>query len=74
MTPQSGAWRAALADAIGFVLGGALGLFLGRWLGWDFIGSAGWGTSQILGLLLILAGMGGCRWLLRRWLLGAPRP
>ena len=67
---NAGAWRAAVADALGFVLGGVLGLLAGRALGWDFVGAPGWGTPQILGLLLILAGMGGCRWLLRRWLLG----
>ena len=64
------AWRAALADALGFVGGGVLGLLVGRALGWEFIGAPGWGTTQILGLLAILAGMGGCRWLLRRLLLG----
>ncbi|MET0211254.1 MAG: hypothetical protein ABW220_19585 [Burkholderiaceae bacterium] len=70
--PPSGAeaWRAAVADALGFVLGGVLGLGVGRLLGWDFIDAPGWGMTQILGLLTILAGMGGCRWLLRRLLLG----
>ncbi|WP_423594415.1 hypothetical protein [Roseateles sp. MS654] len=64
------AWRAALADALGFVGGGVIGLLIGRALGWEFIGVPGWGMPQILGLLLILAGMGVCRWLLRRLLLG----
>ncbi|WP_431258859.1 hypothetical protein ACQ859_08980 [Roseateles chitinivorans] len=64
------AWRAALADALGFVGGGVIGLLAGRALGWEFIGEPGWGPTQILGLLTILVGMGGCRWALRRLLLG----
>ncbi len=65
------AWRAALADSLGFVGGGVIGLLAGRALGWEFIGVPGWALPQILGLALILVGMGGCRWLLRRWLLGS---
>lgn len=67
---QAQAWRTAVADALGFVLGGLLGLGAGQALGWDFIGTPGWGTPQILGLLLILVGMGLCRALMRRLLVG----
>lgn len=69
-----GAWRAAVADALGFVIGGMIGWLLGRALGWDFVGSPHWGAPQLLGLLTILAGMGACRWLARRLLLGRGRP
>lgn len=64
------ALREGLADALGFVLGGLAGWWLGRQLGWDFINTPGWGGPQLLGLLLILVGMGGCRWLARRLIMG----
>lgn len=63
------AWRKSLADALGFVGGGVIGLLVGRALGWEFISAPGWGPTQILGLLTILVGMGATRWLLHRLLL-----
>lgn len=70
---QALAWRTAVADALGFVLGGLLGLGAGQALGWDFLGTPGWALPQILGLLLILVGMGLCRALMRRVLVGRAR-
>lgn len=60
-----------LADALGFVLGGLAGWRLGLLLGFDFVGSTGWAGSEIVGLVLIVAGCGGGRWLCRRLLLKA---
>ncbi len=63
------AMREGLADAVGFV-GGAL---LGWWAGWqfgiDFIASPDWNATQMLGLLLIVAGCGLGRWAARKVLL-----
>ncbi|MCH7343764.1 hypothetical protein LZ017_10270 [Pelomonas sp. CA6] len=63
------ALREGLADALGFVLGGLAGWQLSRWLGVDVLATPGFSGPHLLGLLLILAGMGGCRWLMRRLLL-----
>jgi hypothetical protein len=62
------AFRESLADAAGFVLGALAGRELGTALGFDFFAETGWNTPQVIGLLLILAGCGGGRWLFRRLL------
>ena len=60
-----------VADALGFVLGALLGWWVGRhFFGIDFVADSGWGPAQIGGLLLILAGTGLGRWLMRTLLLG----
>lgn len=58
------AWL-GLADALGFVLGSLAGWKLGAALGYDFIGSRDWGTPQLIGLVLIVAGAGLARMLFR---------
>jgi hypothetical protein len=68
--PLKKALREGLADALGFVLGALAGRALGEALGFDFFGKSGWGSEQIVGLLLILAGSGAGRLLFRRLLLG----
>ncbi|MBW8843934.1 MAG: hypothetical protein JF607_03025 [Burkholderiales bacterium] len=64
-----GAMREGLADAIGFVLGALAGWWLGRQFGIDFIASPDWNVRQIVGLVLIVAGCGGGRFLARRLML-----
>lgn len=60
-----------VADALGFVLGALVGWWIGRrFFGIDFIADSGWGPAQFGGLLLILAGSGLGRWLMRTLLLG----
>jgi len=59
------ALRESLADAMGFVMGALAGRELGTALGFDFFAETGWGTAQIIGLFLIVAGCGGGRWLFR---------
>jgi len=54
-----------LADACGFVLGAIAGWQTGLALGFDFLGSTEWGTSQLIGLALILLGCGLGRWVCR---------
>jgi hypothetical protein len=63
------AFKQGLADALGFVVGAIAGWQLGRWLGYDFIGSTAWGGPQIIGLVLILVGCGLGRWLARKLIL-----
>ncbi|KQV60151.1 hypothetical protein ASC95_01355 [Pelomonas sp. Root1217] len=63
------AMREGLADAVGFVLGALAGWWLGRQFGIDFIASTAWDARQLVGLLLIVAGCGGGRWLARRLML-----
>ena len=63
------AMREGLADAVGFVLGALAGWWLGRQFGIDFIASTDWNAQQLIGLLLIVAGCGGGRWLARRLML-----
>ena len=66
------AWRKSLADALGFVGGGVIGLLAGRALGWEFL-TPGWGAPQVLGLLMILVCMGVTCVVMRRLLLGPKR-
>jgi hypothetical protein len=63
------AMREGLADAIGFVGGALAGWWLGRQFGIDFVASPEWNAQQMVGLLLIVAGCGGGRWLARRLIL-----
>jgi hypothetical protein len=56
----------ALADTLGFVLGGIAGRYFGLALGFDFFGGAGWDVHAIIGLILILVGTGIGRVLFRR--------
>jgi hypothetical protein len=63
------ALREGLADAIGFVGGALAGWGLGRQFGIDFIASPDWNGPQLIGLLLIVGGCGGGRWLARRLIL-----
>jgi hypothetical protein len=60
--------REGLADAVGFVLGALAGWSLGKLLGFDFIGTAGYGTQAMVGLVFIAVGCGAGKWLARRWL------
>lgn len=55
-----------VADALGFTLGALAGWGLGRLLGFDFIGSAGYGATQMGGLVFIVLGCGLGKWLARR--------
>ena len=56
----------ALADTLGFVLGGIAGRDFGLALGFDFFGGSGWDANVIVGLILILVGTGVGRVLFRR--------
>jgi hypothetical protein len=61
--------RAAIdgvCDAAGFLFGALAGWWLGRALGFDFVGTEGLGGRQVVGLLFILAGCGAGRWLAQR--------
>jgi len=44
------------------------GWMLGRWLGFDFIGTEGYGAQAMVGLVFIVLGCGAGKWLARRWL------
>lgn len=55
-----------LCDAAGFVLGALAGWWLGRTLGFDFVGVPGYGPNQMVGLLFILIGCGLGRWASQR--------
>ncbi len=56
----------ALADTLGFVLGGIAGRYFGLALGFDFFGGTGWDANVIVGLILVLVGTGVGRVLFRR--------
>ncbi len=59
----------ALADTLGFVLGGIAGSYFGKAIGFDFFKEAkAWDSQQIVGLILILVGTGIGRMLFRRLL------
>jgi hypothetical protein len=62
-----------LSDAAGFVGGALAGGWLGRALGFDFVGSAGYDGPAMLGLVFILLGCGAGRWLARRMAASARR-
>ena len=62
------AMKEGVADACGFVLGALAGWSLGRLLGFDFIGTAGYGAQAMVGLVFIVLGCGAGKWLARRWL------
>ena len=62
------ALQEGVADALGFVLGALAGWQVGRLLGYDFVSNPDWGGPQIFGLLWILVGCGGGRWLFRNLL------
>ena len=55
-----------LSDAIGFVGGALLGVWLGRLLGWDIF-AAGYSNASIGGILLAGLGGGLGLQLARRW-------
>ncbi len=57
-----------LADAVGFVLGALAGWSLGKLLGFDFIGTPGYGGGAMVGLVFIVLGCGVGKWLARQWL------
>ena len=57
----------ALADTLGFVLGGIAGRYFGLAIGFDFFApSDHWDSHQIVGLVLSLVGTGIGRLLFRR--------
>ena len=57
----------ALADTLGFVVGGIAGRYFGLAIGFDFFApSEHWDSHQIVGLVLILVGTGIGRVLFRR--------
>jgi len=60
--------KEGLADALGFVFGALAGWQLGVVLGFDFIGTPGYGAAQIAGLVLIVVGCGVGRSVARRLL------
>ncbi len=60
--------REGLADALGFVVGALAGWRLGALLGFDFINTPGYGSAQMVGLVLIVVGCGVGRWVARRLL------
>ena len=60
--------KEGLADALGFVVGALAGWQLGVLLGFDFIDTPGYGSAQLVGLVLIVAGCGVGRWVARRLL------
>jgi hypothetical protein len=62
------AMKEGLADACGFVLGALAGWGVGRLLGFDFIGTDGYGARAMVGLVFIVMGCGAGKWLARRWL------
>lgn len=65
--PTTGALlREGLADALGFVAGALAGWQLGLWLGFDFVGTPGYGVAQMVGLALIVLGCGLGRFVARR--------
>lgn len=66
--PLRDAMKEGLADACGFVLGALGGWGLGRLLGFDFIGTAGYGMQAMVGLVFIVVGCGAGKWLARHWL------
>jgi hypothetical protein len=63
------ALREGLADGIGFLVGALGGWLLGQQFGLDFVNTPGYGLPQIASLVLIVAGSGLGRWLLRRLLI-----
>jgi len=68
MTPQvREAFALGLADATGFVGGALGGWWLGRLLGFDFVGSTTYDARALVGLVFILAGLGLGKWLVQRW-------
>ena len=60
-----------IADALGFVLGALAGWWVGQAFGFDFVRTPGYGTSAVVGLVFIVLGCGGGRWLSRRLLAAA---
>lgn len=60
------ALREGVADALGFVLGALGGWGLGKLLGFDFIGTAGYDARAMVGLVFIVLGCGAGKWLARR--------
>ncbi|TDP63268.1 hypothetical protein [Roseateles toxinivorans] len=63
-----GMLKEGLADALGFVIGALAGWQLGVLLGFDFVGTPGYGVPQIIGLVLIVVGCGLGRLVARRLL------
>ncbi len=63
-----GMLKEGLADALGFVIGALAGWQLGVLLGFDFVGTPGYGVPQIIGLVLIVVGCGLGRFVARRLL------
>jgi hypothetical protein len=55
-----------VTDALGFVLGGLTGWGLGQMFGFDFMRTPGYGASAMVGLVFIMLGCGGGRWLAQR--------
>ncbi len=56
-----------LSDAVGFVGGALAGWQLGRWLGFDFVGTATYDWKAFVGLAFILAGLGLGKAAAQRW-------
>ncbi|MBT9500087.1 MAG: hypothetical protein IV092_02490 [Burkholderiaceae bacterium] len=67
-----GMLKEGLADALGFVVGALAGWQLGVLLGFDFVGTPGYGVPQIIGLVLIVVGCGLGRFV-ARWLLSVKK-
>lgn len=59
-------WLVGISDAIGFVAGAQLGLWLGQWLGFDAF-AGGFGNNALVGMLLLGLGGGFGLQLASRW-------
>lgn len=55
-----------LSDAIGFIGGALLGFWLGQLLGWNIF-DPGYGTTSVMGILLVGLGGGLGLRIARRW-------
>jgi predicted lipid-binding transport protein (Tim44 family) len=55
-----------LSDAVGFVGGALAGFWMGQWLGFDLF-EPGYGTSGVIGILLVGLGGGLGLQAARRW-------
>ncbi len=63
---KNSALLVGISDAIGFVAGAQLGLWLGQWMGFDAF-AGGFGNNALVGMLLLGLGGGLGLQLASRW-------